>query len=93
MRFYIFDKRTLYNNSDVKTTDASYYIFAFMHRFKLSIVCREELLELCQYLLPLDNNLPRNYSKLKEKIGLGNVSIKTKKYCEICKILLEESEY
>ncbi len=45
------------------------------------------------YLLPLDNNLPRNYSKLKEKIGLGNVSIKTKKYCEICKILLEESEY
>lgn len=64
-----------------------------MHRFKLSEDCRKELLEMCHYLLPIENHLPKNLNKLKEKLGLEKISINEKKYCESCRILLLDSEY
>ncbi len=63
-----------------------------MHRFKLSEDSRKELLNLCHYLLPMDNNLPKTMTKLKEKIGLEKVAIYENKYCESCRILLKETE-
>ena len=71
----------------VRTKDASFYIFGFMHWFKLSEECRIELLQLCHYLLPIENYLPKTLNKLKEKIGLEKLSFNEIKYCESCRIL------
>jgi hypothetical protein len=78
----------LHANTNVSTFDASLYFFAYCHRFKLSITAQEELMKLIHFFLPFDNNFPKSINKLKLKIGLDNIKLHTKEYCENCKVLL-----
>jgi hypothetical protein len=49
---------------------------------------QEELLKLLHFILPLDNNFPKTLNKLKLKIGLEDIEMHTREYCESCKVIL-----
>ncbi len=79
----------LHAYTNVSTFDASLYFFAYCHRFKLSMKAQEELLNLIHFLLPFENNFPKTINKMKLEIGLDNIELNTKEYCERCKVLLQ----
>ena len=60
----------IYNGSHVTVKNSAYYLLGFMERFNLSEICREELLKLLQYHLPLENKVVKTINKLNSKICL-----------------------
>ena len=52
---------------------------------------QNELLFLCQTLLPLDNNLPKSIDKLKKYVGIDKQLVTEKKFCQKCSSILDQT--
>ena len=72
----------LYPGSIVTSENAALYLISFCHRFSLSKYASKELLQLCHYILPLGNNLPKSFNKLNESVGLDKIILKKKDFAK-----------
>ena len=62
------------------THDASVAVFSYMHRFSLSMMAQQHLLDLIRLLLPVNNKLPKNLNQLTKEIGLDKMNIDKKPF-------------
>ena len=63
-----------------------------MKTYSLPEVANFQLLELLRILLPRNNNLPKNLTKLKKILDLDKFEINTHFFCEICNVPLKETK-
>ena len=76
----------IYEGSHILVRNSSFLILGFMERYNLSVDCREELLKLLQYHLPLDNRVAKTINKLNLSLGLEQTKVHKKKYCQTCRL-------
>ena len=78
------DTEVIYPDSHVTVKNSSFFLLAFMERFNLSEVCREELLSLVQYHLPLGNKVAKSINKLNSTIDLNKSTVFKRLFCQTC---------
>jgi hypothetical protein len=74
----------LFDGSHTTVHDASLGLLAYMHRFSLSKYAQNQLLNLVKSILPINNILPKNITKLELEIGIESKNILKKWFCEKC---------
>lgn len=80
------NEETIYDNSHVSVKSSSFYLLAFMERFNLSEVCREELLKLLQYHLPIGNKVVKSTNKLNSVLEIEKTFVHKKIFCQTCSL-------
>ena len=78
------ESEVIYPDSHVTVKNSSFFLLAFMERFNLSEVCREELLTLLQYHLPLGNKVAKSIHKLNANLDLEKSTVYKRLFCQKC---------